>query len=227
MKILACFSLPVLAALLVSCATTRERAEVAQTLDLFNGRNLSGWKSTLAKPEVKLEDVWSVREGMIVCKGEPMGFVETDRAFTNSHLVVEWRWAPGQKPGNSGVFLRINGERHPLPRCIECQLKSGDAGDAYGFRGMSIDGDSARRVEKNVPELGGTFVGVKKLFPNENPPGQWNRYDIDLNGGNLTIKINGLLVNEARNCELTAGPIGLQSEGGEVHFRKVRLTPLP
>ena len=227
MRKLICLSLPVLACLLVSCATVRERTEVAQALDLFNGQSLSGWKATLAKPEVKMEDVWSVRDGMIVCKGEPLGFIESDREFTNFRLVVEWRWAPGQQPGNSGVFLRVNGDRKPLPRCIECQLKSGDAGSAYGFRGMSIDGDKARIVKKNVPELGGEFVGVKKLFPNENPPGQWNRFDITLNGGDLSIKVNGLLVNEARNCDLTPGPIGLQSEGGEIHFRKVRLTPLP
>ena len=223
---LICLSLPVIAALLVSCATTREQAEVAQALDLFNGRNLSGWKATLAKPEAKMEDVWSVRDGMIVCKGEPLGFIETDRVFTNFHLVVEWRWAPGQKPGNSGVFLRINGDRKPLPRCIECQLKSGEAGDVYGFHSMGIDGDKARRIEKKGHEIGGDFVGVKKLFRNENPPGQWNRSEITLQGGHLTIKVNGLLVNEARNCELIAGPIGLQSEGGEVHFRRVRLTPL-
>ena len=227
MKRAICLSLPIIAALLVSCATTQEQLEVAQTLDLFNGRSLSGWKATSAKPDVRMEDVWSVRDGMIVCKGEPLGFIESDREFTNFRLVVEWRWAPGQQPGNSGVFLRVNGDRKPLPRCIECQLKSGDAGAVYGFRGMSIDGDKARLVKKNVPDLGGDFLGVKKMFPNENPPGQWNRYDITLDGGKLTVKVNGLLVNEVQNCDLPPGPIGLQSEGGEIHFRKVRLTPLP
>jgi hypothetical protein len=222
-----CLILPILAGLITSCSTTRESGTTTQAIDLFNGRDLSGWKATLAKPEVKLTDVWSVRDGAIVCKGEPLGFIETERAFTNFQLVVEWRWAPGKKPGNSGVFLRINGDRKPLPRCIECQLKSGDAGDVYGFHTMGIDGDKARRVEKKGHELGGDFIGVKKLNHNENPPGQWNRYELELRGGNLFVKVNGLLVNEAKNCEILAGPIGLQSEGGEVHFRRVRVTPLP
>lgn len=226
MRKIVCLLLPIIAGLITSCSTTGEQAAGAQAIDLFNGRDLSGWRATLAKPAVKMEDVWSVRNGMIICKGEPLGFIETEREFTNFQLVVEWRWAPGQKPGNSGVFLRINGDRKPLPRCIECQLKSGDAGDVYGFHSMGIDGDKARRVEKKGHELGGDFIGVKKLFHNENPPGQWNRYELELRGGNLSVKINGLLVNEAKNCEILAGPIGLQSEGGEVHFRRVRVIPL-
>jgi hypothetical protein len=196
-------------------------------IDLFNGVNLSNWKAVLAKPEVPMEDVFSVVNGMIICKGEPLGYIETDRRFTNFKLEVEWRWAPGKPAGNSGVFLRINGVPRPLPRCIECQLKSGDAGDVYGFHGMKIDGDPARRVVKRGHELGGDFVGIKKMFGNENTPGKWNRYEIEINGYDLKVTVNGRLVNRAKRCEFVTGPIGLQSEGGEVQFRKVRLTPLP
>ena len=83
---------------------------------------------------------------------------------------------------NSGVFLRINGAPKPLPRCIENQLKSGDAGDLYGFHGMKIDGDKARRIEVKAHELGGDFVGVKKLLGNEKPPGAWNRLEVLADG---------------------------------------------
>ena len=213
------------AALFVSSASVRGASD-PKAVDLFNGKDLSNWKAVLARPEVKKEDVFSVRDGVIVCKGEPLGFIQTDQTFTNFKLTVEWRWAPGTTPGNSGVFLRINGDPKPLPRCIECQLKSGDAGDVYGFHGMKIDGDKARRVEVKAHELGGDFVGVKKRFANENPPGQWNRYELSLVRGNLTVWVNGKQTNEASDCEVIAGPIGLQSEGGEIHFRNVQLVPL-
>ncbi len=193
---------------------------------LFNGLDLGSWTAVLAKPGVTKEQVFSVRDGMIICKGEPLGFIQTEKTFTNFKLEVQYRWAPGTKPGNSGVFLRINGPARPLPRCIECQLKAGDAGDLYGFHGMKIDGDKARRTEKKGHELGGDFVGIKKRFANENKAGQWNRVEVELRGGNLQVKVNGSLVNEATDCEVVAGPIGLQSEGGEIHFRKVRLVPL-
>lgn len=195
-------------------------------MELFDGKDLAGWRSILAKPEVKMEEVWSVRDGAIVCKGEPLGFIESSESFTNFRLQVDWRWAPGKEPGNSGVFLRINGARKPLPRCIEHQLKSGDAGDLYGFHGMKIDGVADRRIEVKGHEIGGDFVGVKKMSANEKSPGEWNRTEIVVQGDKITVTVNGKLVNEAFGCEVVAGPIGLQSEGGEVHFRNVRLTPL-
>jgi hypothetical protein len=192
-------------------------------INLFNGKDLSNWSAVLAKPDVSKDQVWAVHDGMIICKGEPLGFIQTDKAFAYFKLEVEWRWAPGTKPGNSGIFFRINGPPQPLPRCVECQLKSGDAGDLYAFHGMKMEGEKERRFEKKGHELGGDFIGIKKRFANENPPGQWNRAELELKGRNLTVKINGRLVNEATNIEFLAGPIGLQSEGGEIHFRKLRL----
>ena len=147
--------------LVVSCAGDREKS-TSKAVHLFNGRDLAGWSAVSAKPGTRLEDVWSVRDGIIICKGEPLGLHSDGQSYTDFKLMVEWRWAPGKPPGNSGVFLRINGEPKPLPRCIEHQLKSGDAGDLYGFHGMKIDGDNARRMEVKTHELGGDLVGVKK-----------------------------------------------------------------
>ena len=137
-------------------AMASEKSEL-KPMELFNGRDLSHWSAVLAKPEARMEDVFSVSNGMIVCKGDPLGFIQTDKKFVNFRLVVEWRWAPGTKPGNSGVFLRINGPPSPLPRCLECQLKSGDAGDIYGFHGMKVDGDPARRVRSGTTSLAVTL----------------------------------------------------------------------
>jgi hypothetical protein len=214
--------------LLVGAALFRAEAkDDPRAIDLFNGKDLSNWKAVFATPETKLEDVFSVRDGVIICKGEPLGFIQTDRRFTNFKLEVEWRWTPGKKPGNSGVFLRINGPPLPLPRCIECQLKSGDAGDIYAFHAMRLDGEPERRTVKKGHELGGDLVGIAKRFANENTPGKWNRIEIELNGYDLKVRVNGRFVNKATRCEFVTGPIGLQSEGGEIQFRTVRLTPLP
>ncbi len=195
--------------------------------ELFNGRDLSGWDAVLEKPDVAKESVWSVRDGVLVCRGEPMGYLYTTRAFTDVRLIVEWRWAPGTTPGNSGILLRINGEPRPLPRCIEVQLKSGQAGDVYGFHGMRVAGPEERMVRRPDHPLGGDLTGVRKIVAAERAPGEWNRAEIELNGERLRVTINGQLVNEAWGCERMAGPIGLQSEGGEIHFRTVRIEPLP
>jgi hypothetical protein len=196
-------------------------------VDLFNGKDLSGWKAFLSDPQVRMEEVWSVKDGVLVCKGEPLGYLYTEQSFTTDfQLIVEWRWAPGTQPGNSGVLLRINGEPRPIPRSIEAQLRSGSAGDLYGFHGMKIDGDPARtRVTPNH-ELLGNMIGVTKTEANEKEPGEWNRYEITVKGSDITVLVNGKQVNEARDSDVLSGPIGLQSEGGEIHFRTVQLIPL-
>ena len=72
----------------------------------------------------------------------------------------------------------------------------------------------------------GKLSGVSKIKGNEKEPGKWNKYDITLSGGDITVLVNGEKVNEASGCALVPGKIGLQSEGGEIHFRTVRLIPL-
>jgi len=203
----------------------------AAPIALWNGKDLSNWSFFLVDPNAKMADVWTVRDGMIVCRGEPLGFLMTKDTFTSFRLVVEWRFAPGtvvtkEKTPNSGVFLRLNGELRGLPRTYEAQLKSGDAGDVYGFWGMRVSGDPARsKSGKN--EAMGEMTGVAKAASAENPVGEWNRYEIVLDGTRLDLTLNGKTVNSVTAADVVAGHVGLQSEGGEVHFRRVELQPLP
>ncbi|MCU0959811.1 MAG: DUF1080 domain-containing protein [Pirellulaceae bacterium] len=210
---------------LALCATARGWAVEPESIALFNGKDLSGWTFYLEKPDAKMEDVWSVRDGVLVCKGDPMGYLATKDNYKNFKLIVEWRWAPGKEPGNSGVLLRITGKPMMLPKCVEAQLKSGDAGDIWAFQGFKVQGDAARSREVNHPTLG-HLVGVSKKEGNEKPPGEWNKYEIHLQGDKLTLIVNGKPVNEGTGCDLVAGQIALQSEGGEIHFRTVSLVPL-
>ena len=60
----------------------------------------------------------------------------------------------------------------------------------------------------------------------EKPPGEWNTARIRCDDKKLTVWINGTLMNEGIDLSATHGAICLQSEGGEVHFRKIELTPL-
>ena len=36
-------------------------------MDLFDGKTLDGWEHVLIKPELKMTDVWSVRELIGIC----------------------------------------------------------------------------------------------------------------------------------------------------------------
>jgi len=218
-------------ALLVSCdspAPKELEATSATTIELFNSTDLTGWAGYHVGENVSVEEVWSVRDGVLVCKGEPLGYLHTtDTSYTDFKLVVEWRWAPGAEPGNSGIFMRLHGEPQALPRCIEFQLKSGEAGDVFGFHGMKVAGEPERMKQIENHELGGDINVMSRIEGAEATPGEWNQAEITLKQGELKATINGTVVNRATGCEIVAGSIGLQSEGGEVHFRRVSLTPLP
>lgn len=201
-------------------------AKDAKAIKLFNGKDLDGWQAHLVDSDVKMEDVWTVEDGILVCKGEPFGFLHTKEKYTNFRLVVEWRWAPGGEPGNSGVLLRITGDPPTfLAKCVEAQLKHGDAGDIWGFYGFEVAGAKDRFVEIDH-ELIGKFMGVRKIRDAEKPAGEWNKYTITLKGDKLYLTINGERVNQARNLTVEPGTIGFQSEGGVIHFRTIQLTPL-
>ena len=203
-----------LAAAMVACAGE----PAGQEIELFNGRDLSGWEYFLVDENAAMEDVWSVEDGMLVCQGEPGGYLYTANDYESFRLVVEWRWP--EEPGNSGVLMRITGEPMMLPNSMEAQLQSGNAGDMYGFQGFTIGGDEDRLREIPVPGW-----GLTKIMGNENPPGEWNRYEITVDGDRVTLVLNGETVNEA-TADVRPGRIGLQSEGGVIHFRTVTLTPL-
>jgi hypothetical protein len=192
---------------------------------LFNGKNLEGWGFFLVDPQLKIEDVWSVKDGILVCKGEPMGYLATQQEFKDFKLVVEWRWAPGKEPSNSGLFSRITGEPKAVPKCLECQLKHDNVGDLWVFQGFKLKGDADRHQELDVEKLG-HLLGVKRIAGNEKPPGEWNQTTVLLDGGHVSVELNGQVVNYATDCDDVPGKVGLQSEGGEIHFRTVKLLPI-
>jgi hypothetical protein len=90
----------------------------------------------------------------------------------------------------------------------------------YGFQGFRIGGDPERLSEISIG------WNLARIEGNENEPGEWNRYEITADGDRITILLNGKRVNEASGCDVRPGKIGLQSEGGVIHFRTVALTPL-
>ncbi len=60
----------------------------------------------------------------------------------------------------------------------------------------------------------------------DSPIQWWTRLEAVVEGGNLTYYVNGVLVNQARDCSLTEGKLLFQTEGAELYFRKIDLEPL-
>ena len=60
----------------------------------------------------------------------------------------------------------------------------------------------------------------------EKQTGEWNRIECIAVGDKISIILNGTLVNEAFNVKPSRGRIQIQSEGAEIFFRRIELTPL-
>lgn len=202
-------------AALIILATSLHAAEPQP---LFNGKDFAGWTFDIIDPAVKPESVWSVAEGILICKGRPPGVMRTVKDFSNYELTVEWRWALGAKPGNSGVLIHASKPREMFvwPKPVEVQLGHGNAGD-FWMIGETL-------TVANAQPQGRRWW--KKGEGDEKPPGEWNSARIRCEDKKLTVWVNGTLMNEGIDLSTTHGAICLQSEGGEVHFRKVELTPL-
>ena len=190
----------------------------AQTENLFNGKDLSNWNFIVDGNKVAPESVYSVENGVILVQGDPFGYMYTKKKYSNYTLELEWSWVG--EGTNSGIFLAIAETQAgtPFPNAIECQLKSGIAGDFVLLGGSDME-------EYVAPASGRPNFPVinKNVDSNEKPIGEWNKAKIIVNDGKITVYINGTLQNQG-TTKVKEGNIGLQSEGGPIKFRNVKLT---
>lgn len=188
-----------------------------ESIALFDGKSLAGWRAHFRDGSSGASKAWSVADGILACAGQPIGYLQTERLYENYELIVEWRFDPAKGAGNSGVLLRVIGEDTVWPNSIEAQLHSRNAGDIWNIGDFPMKADAARTKGRRT---------VKAHETNEKPLGEWNRYRIRLDRGDLTLEVNGLVQNTATDCRAVPGRIALQSEGAAIEFRRVELRPI-
>ncbi len=196
-------------------------------VDLFDGKSLAGWVNVNTSPET-----WSVRDGLIVCSGHPIGVMRSEKQYENFVFHVEWmHMEPG---GNSGVFIWSSARpgENRLPDGVEVQM-------------LELDWVKLNKVDGKEPPLayvhGELFgVGGVTIVP-DNPRGersmsvenrclgrgQWNTYDVVAVDGVVKLSVNGKFVNGVSRSSRRKGYLCLESEGAEIHFRNIRILELP
>ena len=219
---------PLGALLLVVGGSRMPAEEVPQFRDLFNGKDLSGWVNVNTDKET-----WSVRDGILVCSGRPIGVMRSDKQYENFILHIEWQHKePG---GNSGVFVWSNavpGEKNRLPNGVEVQM-------------LELDWVNLHKIKGETPPLayvhGELFGvgGVETVPDNPRGPrsksienrakgrGEWNTYDVVAVDGVIKLAVNGKFVNGISRSSQKKGYICLESEGAEIHFRNIKIMELP
>jgi len=214
--------------IILLCGNTLTQAAPLKSKKLFNGKDLSGWVNVNTA-----KDTWSVRDGMIVCTGHPIGVMRTEKQYENFVLQIEWRHM--EAGGNSGVFLWSRGtvpEGRRLPMGLEVQMLELDWVNQH------------KRKDGTLPPIayvhGEVFeVGIKTVPDNprgrrskslENRckgKGQWNKYVVVAVDGTVKLSVNGKFVNGISKASVKKGYICLESEGAEIHFRNFKIMELP
>jgi hypothetical protein len=158
------------------------------------------------------EKVWRVVNGVIRNEqAAPGATLLTKDDFTNFVLRAEFRAHPGV---NSALMLR---QGRPQPAGYELQIRDKVLTDRTG--GAFLTGSIVN--VQNAPE------GTKII------PGQWNAFEVTVNGDRIVVKYNGAQVVDARDSRRQTGAIGLQSAhpedpaGAFIEFRNLKVRRLP
>ena len=212
--------------------STSRRAAQGRPQKLFNGTDLTGWHADVpaADTNAQVRSPFVVRNGVLVSLGEPRGHLLTDSSYRDYRLEIEYRFPA--TPGNAGVLVHASTPRalyEMFPRSVEVQMQHGNAGDFWCIVEDIRVPDMERR--RGPPAEWGTTEGKARRIRNltdgsEKPAGEWNTMVIETVGRSIRVWVNGDLVNDGSDATADHGRIALQSEGSEVEFRKISLTPI-
>lgn len=170
------------------------------------------WVFYSGKKGTRIEQTWIVDarspDGpVLICTGEPQGYLRTAATYSDFDFGLEWKY-PTDENGNSGILLCTTGEDRIWPSAVQVQLHQPKTGSMYGSGGAVVE-----------PE-----IETQNHFTR--PVNHWNELVITSRGGRLTLTINGKRIGETQVQSSHIGSIGLQSEGSEIHFRRIWIRDL-
>ncbi len=199
---------------------------------LFDGSNTARWRMSTIRNQPGRDDPGRfivVDAGLEAVTGSDLGlFWHTDPVPADFVLRLEWRrWSDND---NSGVFLRF-----PDPATKGYNNTAFVAVD-FGFE-VQIDQlarDDGAGIHKTAAIYGLAAPSDPTNLP-VNPPGQWNQFEIRVQGQVYDVSLNGVAVTHFVNADpargLPSAPgapsfIGLQTHTGRVGFRRIQIKAL-
>ncbi|WP_036372783.1 ThuA domain-containing protein [Micromonospora sp. ATCC 39149] len=136
------------------------------------------------------------------------------KQFTNYSLKLDWRVAGDD---NSGVFIGFPASSDPnsaMTNGYEVQIDATDAAD---------------RTTGAIYAVKSADLAARDAALN--PPGEWNTYELLVEGERLQVLLNGVKINDFTNTDPArslAGYVGIQNHGpgDDVSFRNIRIKEL-
>jgi hypothetical protein len=185
------------------------KVKFGEPISLFNGKDLSGWKTMGNNPSA-----WRIVDGILrneavqdPGKQKTYANIRTEREFEDFNVQLEFRVPTN---GNSGVYLR---------GIYEVQVAN-----SYGRKNDSHN-------------CGALYSRITPSENVSKPPGEWQTFDITLVDRHLTVIHNGRKTIDNQpvlGCtggalwsdELRPGPIYLQGDHTSVDYRNIVLRPV-
>lgn len=179
----------------------------AQSVSLFNGKDLTGWK-------INGTEKWYVDKGEMVCESGPdkqYGYLSTTQNYKNFELTLQFKQ---EANGNSGVFFRssIEGVKISGWQVEVAPLNNNTGGiyESYGRGWLIKPTEQAQKALK---------------------VGKWNKMKIKVSGNEVTTWLNGQQMINITDEKIGKGEgfIALQIHDGggiKVRWRKIKLKAL-
>ena len=180
---------------------------VTAQIELFNGKNLDGWK-------IHGTELWYVEDGLLVCESGPdkeYGYLSTNEFYDDFELTLEFKQ---EANGNSGVFIRstVDGTKVSGWQVEVAPPGSNTGGvyESYG-RGWLIKPEKEKDKALNM--------------------GEWNKMRIRVKGDKIKSWLNGTPMISLKDKKIGQGKgsIALQIHDGggiKVRWRNLIVTQL-
>ena len=189
-----------------------------QWVDLFNGKDLSGWENPYEWGEA------SVVDGMIELVGNKKFFLSTKKQYSDFEFTAEVKLPDGQ--ANSGFLFRA--QRKPSGQMFGYQAEV-DGAERRWSGGLYDEGrrkwiQPIKPVDD--PQNSKTWTEEKRNALKRN---DWNRYRIKCVGEKLQVWVNGINTLDIIDNIDSKGYFGLQHHGekGQVYrFRNIKIKEL-
>ncbi len=179
----------------------------AQKVQLFNGKDLSGWT-------IHGTEKWYVDNGLLVCESGPdkqYGYLTTDKHYKDFILELDFKQ---EADGNSGVFIRSTIEGVKISGWqVEVAPKGKHTGGVYESYGR------------------GWLIKPSPEKENVLKQGEWNHMKIKVKGDKLTSWLNGTKMVSIKDEKIGKGEgsIALQIHSGggiKIKWKNIELKEL-
>jgi len=190
--------------------------DAAGFVDLFNGKDLTGWAGG--------KDGYEVKDGTLVNLPKKGGNLFTEAEYADFTARVEYKLPQG---GNNGLAIRYAGTGQPSSTAM-CEVQI-------------LDNDAPKHATIDPRQANGSVYGMIPAHRGyDRAIGEWNFIEVMVKGSTITVELNGTRIVDGDVSKVkeimggkphpgkdrTSGHFGFAGHGDPVAFRNIQIRPI-